>query len=134
MTQWIVTSLVSSTLLGTCLDFYGVKQTLKKRFFLMNRIRNNIKEMGDFQLSQQLVACISPEIYLIVVSFTAFTVPATWHTFDHFLPFTCTTWDAAYRGWERWVACFPTHGLDLGEERRGEENWRSRDFICFWLK
>lgn len=68
-----------------------------------------------------VAACIPPETYLIVVSLTALTVPATRHTFDHFLPFARTAWDAAYRGWERWVTCLPTHGLELGEERRGED-------------
>lgn len=74
-----------------------------------------------FQLSQQQapVVSISPEIYLIMISLAALTVPATRHAFDHFLPFSCTTRDATYRGWERWVTRLPTHGLDLA----GEEIW-----------
>ena len=56
------------------------------------------------------------QIYLIVISFTALTVPATRHTFDHFLPFTCTAWDTAYRGWEGWVTGLPAHGVNLGGE------------------
>lgn len=68
----------------------------------------------------QKVKNTGAEIYLIVVSLTAFAVPAAWHPFDHLLPLTSPARDAAHRGRQGWVACLPAHGLDLGAER----SWR----------
>ena len=65
---------------------------------------------------------IVPEVYLIVVPLTGLTVPAAGYTFNHFLPFTRTAWDAAYRWRERWVTCSPTHVLDLEKNQRIQKN------------
>ena len=89
-----------------------------------------------FGPNSQVLMDISPEIYLIVVSLTALTVPATRHSFHHFLPLTRTARDTAYRCRERWVPCPPTHSLHLN-------NWKicirivrmgSVDFVRLCLK